>query len=209
MMKGKATTFSIFVLATFSPLSLSKPAHGGNNVFHFDYGLNDMSPKAPPPFLSMPLMESGTDYSGNLMEQQSPGGQSPGGTDYGGNLMEQQSPGGTDYAGNLMEQQSPGGTDYGSNLMEQQSPGGQCSYNCNGWPYQHCKVSKESSNGLSWQSGWGTCIAPYPRNPPQINQHGQKVKFTNYPQCNGVPDGCNRCDDECARREGKSGKDEY
>merc|ERR1719187_484254 len=157
-MRGKATTFSIFVLATFSPLSLSKPAHGGNNVFHFDYGLNDMSPKAPPPFLSMPLMESGTDYAGNLMEQQSPGGQSPGGTD---------------YSGNLMEQQSPGGSDYGGNLMEQQSPGGQCSYNCNGWPYQHCKVTKETG----WSSAWGTCIAPYPRNPPQINQHGQKVKF--------------------------------
>ena len=30
--------------------------------------------------------------------------------------------------------------DYGGNLMEQQSPGGQCSYNCNGWPYQQCRV---------------------------------------------------------------------
>lgn len=30
--------------------------------------------------------------------------------------------------------------DYGGNLMEAQSPG-QCSYNCNGWPYQNCKVS--------------------------------------------------------------------
>ena len=41
MMGGKATTFSIFVLATFSPLSLSKP----QNDFHYDYGLNVMSPK--------------------------------------------------------------------------------------------------------------------------------------------------------------------
>merc|ERR1711974_447025 len=89
------------------------------------------------------------------------------------------------------------GTGSGGNLMETH---GSCTYTCNGWPFQMCLM----------QSQWGgaTCIHPYPDNPPRF-VNGQKLKYGNYPQCGGVVPGCNRCDDECARREGKRGKDDY
>jgi len=92
----------------------------------------------------------------------------------------------------------PGG-DYGTgNMMETH---GSCSYVCNQWPFRPCTMQTR------W--AWATCIHPYPQNPPPLDFNGQKMKHLNYPSCASVPDGCNRCDDECARREGRRGKDDY
>jgi len=75
-----------------------------------------------------------------------------------------------------------------------------CSYECDGWPTQNCKMKT--------QFNWATCIPPYPPNRP-IGFDGKPMKYMNYPTCASIPSGCNRCDDECAKRDGKGGKDDY
>jgi len=86
----------------------------------------------------------------------------------------------------------------GGNLKESH---GSCSYKCDGWPFKFCTMSIRLT--------WSQCINPYDQNPPRIHFNGQKAKYSNYPTCASVPDGCNRCDDECAIRDGRSGKDDY
>merc|ERR1711990_570603 len=96
------------------------------------------------------------------------------------------------------------GTGSDGNLMERHLS---CTYTCNVWPFQSCKME------TFWPTGQfkerSECISPYWQNPPPLDFNGQKMKYSNYPSCASVPNGCNRCDDECARREGKRGKDDY
>ena len=39
--------------------------------------------------------------------------------------------------------------------------------------------------------------------------HIRLMSFEILHRCNSIPSGCNRCDDVCAKRDGKSGKDDY
>ena len=50
-------------------------------------------------------------------------------------------------------------------------------------------------------SASATCINPFPR--------GSSTKYSNYPECATVPDGCERCDDVCARRDGQRSRLSY
>ena len=69
-----------------------------------------------------------------------------------------------------------------------------CSYNCDGWPYEQCRMS---SGGAS-----ATCINPFSsRSSSQI--------YSNYPTCADVPSGCQRCDDVCSSRDGNKDKLDY
>jgi len=69
------------------------------------------------------------------------------------------------------------------------SSGGTCSYNCDGWPYEQCRMKSRFSSA--------TCINPFTsRSSSQI--------FSNYPECANVPSGCQRCDDVCSSRDGKN-----
>ena len=74
---------------------------------------------------------------------------------------------------------------------------GDCNYDCSGWPYAQCQMSIESQ----FRSASATCINPFPR--------GSSTKYSNYPECATVPDGCERCDDVCARRDGQSSRLSY
>merc|ERR1711936_922350 len=74
---------------------------------------------------------------------------------------------------------------------------GDCNYDCSGWPYAQCQMSIESQ----FRSASATCINPFPR--------GRSTKYSNYPECATVPDGCERCDDVCARRDGQSSRLSY
>merc|ERR1711874_595628 len=58
---------------------------------------------------------------------------------------------------------------------------GDCNYDCSGWPYAQCKMSIKSQ----FRSASATCINPFPR--------GSSTKYSNYPECATVPDGCERC----------------
>jgi len=70
----------------------------------------------------------------------------------------------------------------------------QCSYNCDGWPYEQCGMSSRLSSA--------TCINPY------TDTQGSQI-FSNYPECANVPSGCERCDDVCSRRDGNKDKLDY
>merc|ERR1712137_672271 len=75
-----------------------------------------------------------------------------------------------------------------------QSSGGTCSYNCDGWPYEQCKMESRFASA--------TCINPFTsRSSSQI--------FSNYPECANIPSGCQRCDDVCSSRDGKKDKLDY
>merc|ERR1712141_242851 len=74
---------------------------------------------------------------------------------------------------------------------------GDCNYDCSGWPYAQCQMSIESQ----FRSTSATCINPFPR--------GSSTKYSNYPECATVPDGCERCDDVCARRDGQRSRLSY
>merc|ERR1712110_590812 len=88
-----------------------------------------------------------------------------------------------------------GGTMFGSTgggritIPARPSLEGDCNYDCSGWPYAQCKMSIESQ----FRSASATCINPFPR--------GSSTKYSNYPECAQVPDGCERCDDVCAYRD--------
>ena len=91
-----------------------------------------------------------------------------------------------------------------------------CQYNCEGWPYSQCEVMDICQLGTSsstWRtfqmsssdrfgSAKATCINPY------FNR-GSTAKFSNYPECATVPRGCQRCDDYCARQQGKRDRFDY
>ena len=68
----------------------------------------------------------------------------------------------------------------------------QCSYNCDGWPYEQCRMSSRFRSA--------TCINPY------ADIEGRQI---NYPTCANVPSGCERCDDVCSRRDGNKNKLDY
>ncbi len=71
---------------------------------------------------------------------------------------------------------------------------GKCSYNCDGWPYEQCRVSSGFASA--------TCINPFTsRSSSQI--------FSNYPECANIPSGCQRCDDVCSSRDGNKDKLDY
>ena len=72
------------------------------------------------------------------------------------------------------------------------SSGGTCSYNCDGWPYEQCKMET--------RFGSATCVNPFSRS-------GQI--YSNYPECANVPSGCQRCDDVCSSRDGNKDKLDY
>merc|ERR1711936_1246425 len=74
---------------------------------------------------------------------------------------------------------------------------GHCNYDCSGWPYAQCRMFIESQFG----SASATCINPFPR--------GGSTKYSNYPECSQVPDGCERCDDVCAYRDGRRSRLSY
>merc|ERR1712137_1166718 len=75
-----------------------------------------------------------------------------------------------------------------------QSSGGTCSYNCDGWPYEQCKMESRFASA--------TCINPFTsRSSSQI--------FSNYPECANIPSGCQRCDDVCSSRDGNKDKLDY
>merc|ERR1711953_1520474 len=73
-----------------------------------------------------------------------------------------------------------------------------CQYNCEGWPYSQCEMSSSDRFG----SAKATCINPY-------FTRGSTAKFSNYPECATVPRGCQRCDDYCARQQGKRDRFSY
>ena len=70
----------------------------------------------------------------------------------------------------------------------------QCSYNCDGWPYEQCGMSSRFSSA--------TCINPF------TDTLNSQI-FSNYPKCANVPLGCQRCDDVCSRRDGNKDKLDY
>merc|ERR1712066_417770 len=78
------------------------------------------------------------------------------------------------------------------------SDSGNCQYDCQGWPYSQCEMSFSSG----FRSGSATCINPYFR-------RGSTAKFSNYPNCATVPQGCERCDDYCARQDGRRDRFDY
>merc|ERR1711862_432446 len=60
----------------------------------------------------------------------------------------------------------------------------ECHYDCLGWPYRQCKVSKTFKDDGVFRSA--ECISPYYR----------KESFrmlVNYPECATIPYGCKRC----------------
>jgi len=70
----------------------------------------------------------------------------------------------------------------------------QCSYNCNGWPYEQCEMEGQFRKA--------TCVTPYA-------SRSSSVIISNYPECATVPSGCQRCDDVCSARDGKRNKLDY
>ena len=85
----------------------------------------------------------------------------------------------------------------GENIVRHISSGpapsneGECDYDCSGWPYQQCRVSKTFKYG-GWKSA--TCISPY------YSSSSYRMP-SNYPECASVPSGCQRCDDVCTGRD--------
>ena len=69
---------------------------------------------------------------------------------------------------------------------------GECDYNCDGWPYQQCEVTKTFKYGEFRRA---TCINPYA-------SRSSYQMFSNYPECANIPSGCQRCDDVCSSRDG-------
>jgi len=73
---------------------------------------------------------------------------------------------------------------------------GECDYDCNGWPYQECKVTKKFKYG-GWKSA--TCISPY-------SSRSSYRMYSNYPECARLStvykSECDRCDDVCSARDG-------
>ena len=69
---------------------------------------------------------------------------------------------------------------------------GECDYDCTGWPYQQCKVTKTFQYG-GFKSA--TCINPY-------ESRSSYQMFINYPECANIPSECKRCDDVCSNRDG-------
>ena len=65
---------------------------------------------------------------------------------------------------------------------------GECDYDCSGWPYQECKVTKTFRYG-GFKSA--TCISPY-------SSRSSYRMYSNYPECAPTPYGCDRCDDVCS-----------
>lgn len=84
-----------------------------------------------------------------------------------------------------------------SSSLVQAIAGGTCVTSCDNWPHSQCKVEFRFGNG-GRQSA--TCIAPFSRS-------GQK--FSNYPECANIPAGCQRCDETCALRDGRSSRKDY
>merc|ERR1712227_105930 len=76
---------------------------------------------------------------------------------------------------------------------------GECQYNCKGWPYEQCEM-KRSGRFSGFASA--TCVNPY------IGKSSTK-KFSNYPECGNIPSNCERCDDYCARLEGRLDRFSY
>ena len=70
----------------------------------------------------------------------------------------------------------------------------ECSYNCDGWPYEQCAMSSRFRSA--------TCINPY------TDTRNSQI-FSNYPKCANVPSGYERCDDVCSRRDGNKNKLDY
>ena len=68
---------------------------------------------------------------------------------------------------------------------------GECDYDCTGWPYQQCKVTKKFKYG---GSAFATCISPY------VSRSSYQM-FSNYPTCENIPSECKRCDDVCSSRD--------
>ena len=63
-----------------------------------------------------------------------------------------------------------------------------CDYDCSGWPYKQCKVTKTFKYG-GFKSA--TCISPY------YSKSSYRM-YSNYPECATVPSGCDRCDEVCS-----------
>jgi len=74
-----------------------------------------------------------------------------------------------------------------------------CRISCHGWPYKQCEVKLVEPDGY-WQSA--TCLNPF-------ISPGSKEKFVNYPICGNIAQGCSRCDDICARRDGLRNRNSY
>ena len=70
---------------------------------------------------------------------------------------------------------------------------GGCDYDCGGWPYRQCKVSKTFKDDGVFRSA--ECISPYYR-------EASYRMLANYPECATIPSGCERCDDFCSRKDG-------
>merc|ERR1719341_490282 len=89
-------------------------------------------------------------------------------------------------------------------LVKKVADGITCVTTCDNWPYRNCKMELMRGN-RDW--GFATCIPPYSRQRDPFT--GNKVKHNNYPECARIPRGCERCDDTCAIRDGKSGRLDY
>jgi len=90
-----------------------------------------------------------------------------------------------------------------SSLKEEVAEG-TCVTICDNWPHAQCKVGLERRNG-GYQAA--TCINPYTGSTNRFNNQPQK--FSNYPECASIPQGCRRCDETCALRDGKNYRLDY
>merc|ERR1712038_1034101 len=88
--------------------------------------------------------------------------------------------------------------------LKEEVAGGTCVTICDNWPHAQCKVGLERRNG-GYQAA--TCINPYTGSTNRFNNQPQK--FSNYPECASIPQGCRRCDETCALRDGKNYKLDY
>merc|ERR1711874_460631 len=75
---------------------------------------------------------------------------------------------------------------------------GYCKYSCRSWPYSRCQTEMRKSDGGGMRS---KCISPYGGN--------KKYYRHNYPHCSEMPRHCERCDDFCAKKDGKRNRNSY
>jgi len=75
----------------------------------------------------------------------------------------------------------------------------ECDYDCSGWPYKECKVTKTFKYG-GFKSA--TCISPY-------SSRSSYRMYSNYPECATIPSECERCDDVCSQRDYGLNKYDY
>jgi len=83
----------------------------------------------------------------------------------------------------------------GEDIYIEEISDGYCKYTCQDWPYALCQMER---GGHSMSK----CINPFPR-------RDEEAMYGNYPTCGRTPEGCKRCDDFCAKKDGKRDRNDY